>query len=179
MVTYRQHKNVYSVMTRFHYPDGAFGCEYLLRSHPELETFMDFGTWLTFYNADPDNWYCNTKCFIPYYYGSDELCHCVKFASRRDFRKFKRWYKKHLIDKDSEQNLKEQSDLAFMVRKAAAKRTEEAIKKQKKADEELQEIVDGIARLANASYCTVATEYSSNGSSETPTVKSKKKEKKK
>lgn len=140
---------------------------------------MDFDTWLTFYNADPNNWYCNTELYIPYYYGSDELCHCIKFSSRRDFRKFKRWRKKHLIDKDNEQNLKEQSDLALMVRKAAAKRTEAAIKEQKKAEAELQEIVDGIARLANASCYTIATERSSNSSSETPPIKSKKKAEKK
>lgn len=182
MTTYRQHCKVRSVKTKFRCY-SVCGYECLLDRYPELETFMDFDTWLTFYNADPDNWYCNTKWYIPYYHGSDELCHCIKFASRRDFRKFKRWYKKHLVDKDNEQNLKEQSALALMVRKAAAKRTEEAIQKQKQADDELQEIKDRIAAITNGSLYRVATNQNgpsvtfSTGQFRDETVPSKKKKK--
>ena len=70
-----------------------------------------------------------------------------------------------------------------MVRKAAAKHTEEAIKKQKQADEELQEIRDRIAAIANSSLYRVATNQ--NGPSVTfsteqfrdETIPSKKKKK--
>ena len=175
MVTYRQHKNAENIrvghtdcgITRLH-----------LDCRPDLETFVDFDTFLTFHNADPDGWWLNTDFGIPYYVNTGGYPRCIKFVTRRDFRKFKKWTRQRENDKESEQNLKEQSELALMVRKAAAKRTEAAIKEQKKAEAELQEIVDGIARIAQATSYKVATISTGQFRDETVPAKTEQKKKK-
>lgn len=190
---YKDSLNVTIVSAKFANPDyGWQNFEWDLKRHPECETYLDFKTWLTFYNADIKGWYLIDRCikgyqrrniYLPYYYGTDKKCHFIKFINAHEYRKFKRWYRQHLREKDNEQNLQEQTELARMVRKAAAKHTEEAIKKQKQADEELQEIKDRIAAIANSSLYRVATNQNgpsvtfSTGQFRDETVPAKKKKK--
>ena len=145
---YKAHKNIYVLETQFR-------CSYYnLRDHPEFETFMDFKTWLTMYNADISNWWMidddhRSECIpylIPYYRDADGKCHFIKFTNAREYRKFKRWLRRHEREHDDYQNIKEQTELATIIRKRA---TEKARQAQQELEKNEQNMRDILARISD------------------------------
>ena len=144
---YKAHKDVYMLKTDFR-------CSYYhLKSHPELETFMDFKTWLTMYNADVSNWWMIDDDFrntgipylIPYYHEIDGKCHFIKFTNAREYRKFKRWLRQHEKELDDYQNIKEQTELATIIRKKATEKVQQAQKELEKNEQNMKEILARIS----------------------------------
>ena len=130
---------------------GAWG-EWYLDSHSELETFMDFKMWLTLYKADSDNWFTydgereGHPVLMPYYRGADNLLHFIKFTNRREYRKYKHWHRKTLAKGEDAQNVKEQTELATMVREKA---TERAQALQKEMTEHLTDMKEMLSRFSD------------------------------
>lgn len=110
----------------------------------KYETFMDFDTWLPFYNGDPDNWHYVNHCgaMLPFYVDEKGMCHFIKFTSRRDYYKMKKVFNEKAKSMKEEANLQEQIELSTIIRKRALKRSKEALEKQKKAEEELRNLTE-------------------------------------
>lgn len=120
---------------------------YAFNSYSEdakYETFMDFDTWLPFYNGDPDNWhYVDLHgAMLPFYVDEKGMCHFVKFTSRRDYHKMKKVFNKKNFSMEEEANLQEQIELSTIIRKRALQRSKEALDRQKKAEEELRNLTE-------------------------------------
>lgn len=139
MMWYRNHldKKGFNIHRR---ANGVWYNDYVnLNDHPELETFMDFKTFQSLHDADPKNWYIfkedcpGEESWTPNYLGSDDKYHFIKFVNAREYRKFKRWRKKKLKEKDNYDNLQEQLALSKMIRQRATFEAEKRAKEDRKS----------------------------------------------
>ena len=114
---------------------------------PERVTYLNFDTWLTFRNADPDHWYClhkDPECpyLLPMYddiYFEKDKCKkpiYIKFISARDYRKYKRFKTKLLKKGEDYTNLKEIEALSKHLSGVAQERARKAQEEAQKALEE-------------------------------------------
>lgn len=144
---YSTHYEISSVDMDFDPIRGTKHYFYAFKSYSEdakYETFMDFDTWLPFYNGDPDNWHYVDQCgaMLPFYVDEKGMCHFVKFTSRRDYYKMKKVFNKKKSSMEEEANLQEQIELSTIIRKRALQRSKEALDRQKKAEEELRNLTE-------------------------------------
>lgn len=109
---------------------------YNLKEHPEYETFLSFDTWKILYNGDRENWNYVRWClrsrhgafdddywvWLPFYVDKHNKFHFIKFLSRRDYRKYRRFIRKIQKEGEDFENLKEQQELATLVRERANER---------------------------------------------------------
>lgn len=131
--------------------------EILLRD--EYTTNLSFNSWKTFYDADPDNWgiiresfrYCSRYSvskydplyvYFPCYTYEDndnrKKERYIKFLTRKDYRKFIKFYNRLLYTGEDYQNQKEILELAGIVGKRAKDRVEET---QKQIQEEYKNMI--------------------------------------
>lgn len=132
----------------------------------KYETFMDFDTWLPLYNGDPDNWHYvdfSSGARLPFYTDEAGMCHFVKFISRRDYNKMKRVFNKKKSSMEQEANLQEQIELSTIIRKRALKRSKEALDRQKKAEQELQELAEQMINVGTQSALKFLEESRNRG----------------
>lgn len=114
---------------------------------PQYETFVNFDTWKSMYCADKENWQIfedkafavNEKIVIPFYADSKKKLHFIKFLTRRDYRKFRRFWKKEIANGETYENLKEQEELVTIIRERADQNLKDALKKQAKAEEKVRQ----------------------------------------
>lgn len=136
---------------------------YIFKSDPrdaKYETFMDFDTWLPFYNGDPDNWHYVDYCgaMLPFYVDEKGMCHFIKFTSRRDYYKMKKVFNEKANSMEQEANLQEQIELSTIIRKRALKRSKEALERQRKAEEELRNLTEQMINVGTRSAFKVPEE---------------------
>lgn len=163
MSEYYEHYNISSVNMWADISRGIKQYFYTFKSDPQdakYETFMDFDTWFSFYNGDPQNWhYVQQGCAIlPFYTDEKGMCHFVKFISRRDYYKMKRVLNKKKTFMEQEANLQEQIELSTIIRKRALKRSKEALERQKKAEQELQELTEQMVNIGIQSTLKIPEE---------------------
>ena len=126
MYTYKHHLNC---NTGLHYQDLT----------KENTTWLSFDKWRTFYNADIDNWeiynhksyYGNEDYYLPAYKKAERkndypIYQYIKFLTRRDYRKFKRFVKKMMKHGEDVENTKEILELADVIGSRATLRLEAA-----------------------------------------------------
>lgn len=114
---------------------------------PQYETFVNFDTWKSMYRADKENWQIfedqafaeNKKIIIPFYSDPKKKLHFIKFLTRRDYRKFRRFWNKEITNGETYENLKEQEELVTIIRERANQNLKEALKKQTKAEEKVRQ----------------------------------------
>ena len=114
-------------------------------------TYLSFDYFLTFYQADKKHWRIvnnhEHKFLMPiyrYYHNYDYTDRYIKFSTAKDYRKFKRWYKRHIVCKENDQNYQEISELAQIIGKQAAKENEKAKKELQKALTENEKIIQSL-----------------------------------
>lgn len=124
--------------------------DYDLQAYPEYETFVSFNTWKSMYIADKEHWkvYHTTDrdanfhdygIMMPLYIDPKDKFHFIKFLTRRDYRKFRRFWKKEVANGETYENLKEQEELVTMIRERADQNLKDALKKQAKAEEKVRQ----------------------------------------
>lgn len=128
MYTYKHHLNC---NTGLHYQDLT----------KENTTWLSFDKWRTFYNADIDNWeiynhqsyYGNEDYYLPAYKKAERkndhsypVYQYIKFLTRRDYRKFKRFVRKMMKHGEDAENTKEILELADVIGNRATLRLEAA-----------------------------------------------------
>lgn len=136
---------------------------YAFRTDPEdakYETYMDFKTWLPLYNGDPLNWHYVDKggAWLPFYVDENRMCHFIKFTSQRDYYKMKKVFKEKKTSMEEEANLQEQLELSTIIRKRALERSREALNRQKKAEQELQELAEQMVNVGTQSTLKIPEE---------------------
>ena len=103
-------------------------------------TWLSFDKWLTFYNADTENWeiynhlayYKSNNYYLPAYKkeeGSDyddPVYQYIKFLTRKDYRKFKRFVKRMKKRGEDLENTNEILELAEIIGNRATLRLEAA-----------------------------------------------------
>ena len=107
----------------------------------ENTTWLSFDKWRTFYNADIDNWeiynhksyYGNEDYYLPAYKKAERkddhsypVYQYIKFLTRRDYRKFKRFVRKMMKRGEDAENTKEILELADIIGSRATLRLEAA-----------------------------------------------------
>ena len=146
MLLYRYHKNVI-------YVDNIN-----LRRSPELETFLTFDQWKTFYTIDPANWenincrYCSltNNVWIPKYTpNGSNTPYFIKFKTARDYRKYKRFVKRIAHSHDDYKNTQEILELTKIFREVADKRAAEARAQTQAAYDNFQKQVEAIEKAAS------------------------------
>ena len=128
MYTYKHHLKC---DTGLHYQDLT----------KENTTWLSFDKWRTFYNADIDNWeiynhksyYGNEDYYLPAYKKAERkndhsypVYQYIKFLTRRDYRKFKRFVRKMMKHGEDAENTKEILELADIIGSRATLRLEAA-----------------------------------------------------
>lgn len=128
MYTYKHHLKC---DTGLHYQDLT----------DENTTWLSFDKWRTFYNADIDNWeiynhkscYGNEDYYLPAYKKEERkddhsypVYQYIKFLTRRDYRKFKRFVRKMMKRGEDAENTKEILELADVIGNRATLRLEAA-----------------------------------------------------
>ena len=124
--------------------------DYDLQAYPEYETFVSFDTWKSMYIADKGHWkmYHSTDrnanfreygIIMPFYKDPKDKLHFIKFLTRRDYRRFRRFWKKEVANGDTYENLKEQEELVSMIRERANHNLNQALKEQAKAEEKVRQ----------------------------------------
>ena len=107
----------------------------------ENTTWLSFDKWRAFYNADVDNWiiynhqsyYGNEDYYLPAYKKEERkndhsypVYQYIKFLTRRDYRKFKRFVRKMMKRGEDAENTKEILELADVIGSRATLRLEAA-----------------------------------------------------
>lgn len=128
MYTYKHHLEC---DTGLHYQDLT----------KENTTWLSFDKWRTFYNADIDNWeiynhksyYGSEDYYLPAYKKAERkddhsypVYQYIKFLTRRDYRKFKRFVRKMKRQGEDAENTKEILELADIIGSRATLRLEAA-----------------------------------------------------
>ena len=124
--------------------------DYDLQTYPEYETFVSFDMWKSMYVADKGHWklyrivdrdnnYHKYGIMMPVYIDPKDKLHFIKFLTRRDYRRFRRFWKKEVANGDTYENLKEQEELVTMIRERADQNLKDALKKQAKAEEKVRQ----------------------------------------
>ena len=128
MYTYKHHLKC---DTGLHYQDLT----------KENTTWLSFDKWRTFYNADIDNWeiynhksyYGNEDYYLPAYKKAERkndhsypVYQYIKFLTRKDYRKFKRFVRKMMKRGEDAENTKEILELADIIGNRATLRLEAA-----------------------------------------------------
>lgn len=124
----------------------------------KYESFLSFDQWETFYNADPENWHWDTRqdsyetffwketkyynYYIVYYRYPDKHHHFIKFLTKRDYKKFKKYIEKHAADGTDWDNEQEILKLSQMIGNIATKRLEEAQKELQNAYHKNKQIME-------------------------------------
>ncbi len=164
MSEYNVHYNKSAVSMEYDAKRGIKSYFYNFKHDPrdaKYETFMDFDTWLPLYNGDPDNWHYVDFFYgarLPFYTDEEGMCHFVKFISRRDYNKMKKVFDKKKSSMEQEVNLQEQIELSTIIRKRALKRSKEALDRQKKAEQELQELTEQMVNIGIQSTLKIPEE---------------------
>ena len=133
-------------MYRYKYHvEADYGLEYEGLTK-ENTTWLSFEKWLTFYNADSENWvihnhreYYNENYYLPAYkkearetirsLGKETIRYShqyIKFLTRKDYRKFKRFVRKMVREGSDVENTKEILALAELIGSRATLRLEAA-----------------------------------------------------
>lgn len=124
--------------------------DYDLQAYPEYETFISFDTWKSMYIADKEHWkmyhitdrdanFHEYGIIMPFYIDPKDKLHFIKFLTRRDYRRFRRFWKKEVANGDTYENLKEQEELVSIIRERANYNLNQALKKQAKAEERVRQ----------------------------------------
>lgn len=107
----------------------------------ENTTWLSFDKWRTFYNADIDNWeiynhksyFGNYDYYLPAYKKAERkndhsypVYQYIKFLTRKDYRKFKRFVRKMMRRGEDAENTKEILELADIIGNRATLRLEAA-----------------------------------------------------
>lgn len=130
---------------------------------PTRVTRLTFDQWLAFYHGDPEHWsdFINSnndaniftyhipvyKKFIQRTYPSGDTCKepeyiYIKFLTRADFKKYKRYIKTILKNGEDFENLREIEELAKYIGEIADKRLRETQERTQKAIDDNQKLME-------------------------------------
>lgn len=136
-------------------------CEYLF-NHQDRVTWLTFDQWLAFYHGDPEHWYNAEGSFrgeiteeiyygyLPVYkkdkYNKNEKYHeyeyiYIKFLTRLDFKKYKKYIKTITKKGEDFENLCEIEELARHIGKIADERLRETQKRTQQAIDENEKLM--------------------------------------
>ena len=124
-----------------------------LSNYPTRVTWLTFDQWLTFYHGDPEHWqdFENSNYrsgarmyHIPVYrkinkYGDDYIY--IKFLTRSDFKKYKKYIKTITKKGEDFENLHEIEELAKHIGKIADERLRETQKRTQQAIDENERLM--------------------------------------
>ncbi len=129
--------------------------EYLF-NHQERVTWLTFDQWLAFYHGDPEHWYNAQGIFkgeitediyygyLPVYKqntGFGEYNIYIKFLTRSDFKKYKKYIKTITKKGEDFENLREIEELARHIGKIADERLRETQKRTQQAIDENERLM--------------------------------------
>lgn len=121
-------------------------------------TFLTFNKWKVLYEADPDNWKFhyddysfnkNDNIYFPYYLyveNGGNSYRLIKFPSKREYKKFYRFYKKNIKDNlNGRENQKEILELTEVIGKRAEEKVKETTKKLNDSYREMLSITQKVS----------------------------------
>lgn len=141
-------------------------CDY---ASDEFITFVTFNQWKILYEADACNWHIKsylkyddkdifnlfenayiekTYYDIYYKYPNNKNKHYIKFLRRRDYRKFRRFFKELIKNGKDYYNQKEFLELGEAINKESAKKLEETQKKLNEAYNDTKKLIENFSKIS-------------------------------